>query len=791
LKKAISFLLATMMAASVCVLPAAAEDTAAADSAAVPQAETAETAQAASYAEPAPDALQTAETAATEETAEYQTAATRSANAEEQQKILDEVKTLQPGVDYLENCALFWADSEGEAREVAERLGAKLAYYKYESATITFDKTVVELMTDAINSESDLPLIYADHIYSMPQVQGDNEGVLSTLSDWMSTMSYKFNDPNQIYEWQNNFIGTETAFNKNVTGKGVTVAVLDTGVTADHTDLHVSKGHNSLGSHWAETSTDDSVDHNGHGTKAAGVIAMLANNGRGGVGVAPDVTLVACKSATDKGYFYDDTIFNGVNDAVSDGADVIYIGCAVKSDNSGYLQKAIDTAVSHSAVIVCASGNDGTAESYFLPSNKYVIGVGAINSNKSKMDASNYGSNVNIVAPGNALYTTTYDGGYGTSYSDTSAAAAVVAGAVALAISADSDLLNTAQNGNGSLKGADFIMEVQNRIYDTATDLGNTNQFGHGYVNVSNLINNGNFSGLRQDSDGVWRYYQNGKIATDYTGLVQYSGAWYYVQSGILNWGYSGLAQYNGTWFYVQNSTLKWGYTGLVLSNGTWYYVQDSTLKWGYNGLAQYGNTWYYVQNSTLVWGYKGLALNPANSTWYYVENSTLSWNYTGLAYNPANSTWYYIQNGTLYWGYTGLAYNSANSTWYYIQNSTLVWGYSGLAYNQANSTWYYVQNSTLNWGYNGMGYNNANGKWYYFQNSTLTWNYTGLGYNSTNKNWYYFAKSQLDWSYVGAVEYNNVWYYVGNGVLDWGYNGYVVVNGKSHKVINGVVQGM
>ena len=63
-------------------------------------------------------------------------------------------------------------------------------------------------------------------------------------------------------------------------------------------------------------------------------------------------------------------------------------------------------------------------------------------------------------------------------------------------------------------------------------------------------------NGLQLDQDHVWRYYQNGQVDVNYTGLVQYWGTWYYIENGVLNWGYTGLTKYYDTWYYVEQGRL-------------------------------------------------------------------------------------------------------------------------------------------------------------------------------------------------------------------------------------------
>ena len=136
-------------------------------------------------------------------------------------------------------------------------------------------------------------------------------------------------------------------------------------------------------------------------------------------------------------------------------------------------------------------------------------------------------------------------------------------------------------------------------------------------------------NGLQLDQDHVWRYYQNGQVDVNYTGLVQYWGTWYYIENGVLNWGYTGLTNYYGTWYYVEQGRLNWGYTGLTNYYGTWYYVEQGRLNWGYTGLTKYYDTWYYVEQGRLNWGYTGLT--NYYGTWYYVAQGILNWNYSGI----------------------------------------------------------------------------------------------------------------------------------------------------------------
>jgi N-acetylmuramoyl-L-alanine amidase len=283
-------------------------------------------------------------------------------------------------------------------------------------------------------------------------------------------------------------------------------------------------------------------------------------------------------------------------------------------------------------------------------------------------------------------------------------------------------------------------------------------------------------SGLKY-IDETWYYFDKGVWQSDYTGLVNHYGGWYYVEKGVINWNYSNLVYYNKGWFYVKNGVIDWKYSNLVYYNkewfyvhngkidwtyntlsqvngkGNWYYVEKGKINWSYTGLSKYNSAWFYIEKGKLNWNYTGLV--KYNGGWFYVEKGVLNWKYTGLTkyYN----TWYYVEKGALNWNYTGLVYHYGS--WYYVEKGVLNWKYTGLT--KYYSTWYYVEKGVLNWKYNGLV--NHYGGWYYIENGKITWNYTNLvSYNGT---YYYVSGSKIDWTYTGKAQLNQKdWYYVQNG---------------------------
>ncbi len=208
-------------------------------------------------------------------------------------------------------------------------------------------------------------------------------------------------------------------------GAGVDVAVLDTGVFADHLDLtqrvvqckdftrgpKVRKG---------------CADGNGHGTHTAGtVIADGGADGEGIFGVAPDANLFAYKVCGSDGSCPSDDIAKAIETAADNGAEIISMSLGGDTE-SILVRDAIAYAVSKGVLIVAAAGNDGPADgSIDWPgANADVIAVGAIDVNVAVADFSSRGVNdgdwiveaqeVEFGAPGVAVLSTYNNGGYAT-----------------------------------------------------------------------------------------------------------------------------------------------------------------------------------------------------------------------------------------------------------------------------------------------------------------------------------------------------------------------------------------
>lgn len=258
--------------------------------------------------------------------------------------------------------------------------------------------------------------------------------------------------------------------NSKLTGAGVVVALIDTGVDVSHPALHsvLLPGFNFINN---TTSASELVDLNpaaaaaltqsttsildgqnvvimnsstaailsqsttsildgrpgafGHGTMTAGLVHL----------VAPGATIMPLKAFAGDGSSDLFNIVRAIYYAADQGANVISMSFEI-SENSSALQNAIQYALNKNVVLVAASGNDGQQVLVYPAAYNSVIGVGSTSNNDAKSTFTNFGTNaVFVAAPGEGVVTTypggNYAAGWGTSFS-----APLVAGEAALVLQA-------------------------------------------------------------------------------------------------------------------------------------------------------------------------------------------------------------------------------------------------------------------------------------------------------------------------------------------------------------------
>lgn len=202
------------------------------------------------------------------------------------------------------------------------------------------------------------------------------------------------NDPDFNKQWNLKSINAQDAW-KISKGKGITVAVIDTGVTRvkDLSNTEFVPGYDFV------NKRVQADDDNGHGTHVAGTIAQSTNNRYGVAGVAHEAKIMPLKvlSAGGSGTVAD--IAEAIRFAADNGADIINMSLG-GGGASQLMQDAIDYAYSKDVMIVAAAGNAGRNAAEYPGRYSHVMSVSAIDADNHKAPYSNYGAGVDISAPG-------------------------------------------------------------------------------------------------------------------------------------------------------------------------------------------------------------------------------------------------------------------------------------------------------------------------------------------------------------------------------------------------------
>lgn len=202
------------------------------------------------------------------------------------------------------------------------------------------------------------------------------------------------NDPMYSKQWNLHNINVEGAWNQSK-GSGVTVAVIDTGVTRvrDLVETEFVPGYDFV--HDRVEAKDD----NGHGTHVAGTIAQATNNGYGVAGIAYEAKIMPLKVLSDYGGGTVADIAEAIKFAADNGANVINMSLGGGGE-SQLMNDAIEYAHRKGVVIIAAAGNSNANSADYPARYPHVIGVSALGPDGEKAPYSNYGAGVDISAPG-------------------------------------------------------------------------------------------------------------------------------------------------------------------------------------------------------------------------------------------------------------------------------------------------------------------------------------------------------------------------------------------------------
>lgn len=204
-------------------------------------------------------------------------------------------------------------------------------------------------------------------------------------------------------------------------GKGIKIATIDSGVDASHPDLkdNIKSTVNMFEQNKIIT------DEFGHGTQVAGIIAGK------NTGIAPESELYVAKVLDKDGYGTLAHVLDGITFAINYKVDILCISLGVDRELPQTLKDRITLARQKGIIIVCATGNSGKNTVEYPAFYDDVIAVGGIDKTLKRADFSNYGRQIDIVAPATDILSTYLNGEYSRN-TGTSMASPLVAGSIAL-----------------------------------------------------------------------------------------------------------------------------------------------------------------------------------------------------------------------------------------------------------------------------------------------------------------------------------------------------------------------
>jgi len=244
------------------------------------------------------------------------------------------------------------------------------------------------------------------------------------------TVLYDYHIPNDEYfynQWCKLITETQWAWQLTLGTKDVVVGILDTGIDTLHDDLKA----NFIGGANLVSGSASIQDGHGHGTSMSGIVAAEIDNGIGIAGISQS-SLMMIKMVNDSGFYVDADLIEGIIYAADHGVNILSMSLeGDETEPIALIQEAVEYAWDKGCLLCAISGNDGKYGSDYPGAYEHVMSVGASTKTDQRAFYSNYGDKVDILAPGDWIYTTALFSDY-YAYKGTSMACPQVAGLAAL-----------------------------------------------------------------------------------------------------------------------------------------------------------------------------------------------------------------------------------------------------------------------------------------------------------------------------------------------------------------------
>lgn len=327
-------------------------------------------------------------------------------------------------------------------------------------------------------------VVAAEDVGEVRRAVSDRAGLVYVEDDLPLASRILANDPRlpSQYGVPQTRVDTAWGMAPGFGSSSVKVAVLDTGLLRTHEDFTPASRF-LTGYNYVNGNTNPNDDC-GHGTHVIGTVAATTNNGKGVAGMS-QATILPLRVLSAVGGLFNlqctgstSTVAQAIRDAADQGADIISM--SIGGGASATLESAVNYAWGQGAILVAAAGNDGASNSIDYPgAYANVVAVGATNAAKGRASFSDMGPQLDVMAPGDAIWSTTFSSttSYGT-MSGTSMATPHVAGILALALSCAPNATNS---------------QAVAALTSTAEDLGTAGfdtTFGYGLVRADLLVQN-------------------------------------------------------------------------------------------------------------------------------------------------------------------------------------------------------------------------------------------------------------------------------------------------------------